>query len=212
MQEVQEETEEINACQEADTRKALCDVQRENGKEVDKYQMGEHEHISETQVLRQGMHGKRTNGSESKQRCPTQEGEEVYRPTVRSVCNTGEVAGSPQGQECEEQFKSKPDDSVCSLSHEMALGERQDGGVQGEEVLPLRHDNKPSSEGHVSEALPEVEEKPAFLWNDIEAQVGRTTTETENRASRLRALGNGQVPLQAAVAFSFLLEASETIK
>jgi len=43
-------------------------------------------------------------------------------------------------------------------------------------------------------------------WVQEEAQVGRTTTETENRASRLKALGNGQVPLQAAVAFSILWE------
>jgi len=41
-------------------------------------------------------------------------------------------------------------------------------------------------------------------WVQEEAQVGRTTTETENRANRLKALGNGQVPLQAATAFSIL--------
>jgi len=41
-------------------------------------------------------------------------------------------------------------------------------------------------------------------WVQEEAQVGRTTTEKENRANRLKALGNGQVPLQAATAFSIL--------
>jgi len=41
-------------------------------------------------------------------------------------------------------------------------------------------------------------------WVQEEAQVGRTTTETKNRANRLKALGNGQVPLQAATAFSIL--------
>jgi len=46
-------------------------------------------------------------------------------------------------------------------------------------------------------------------WVQEEAEVGRTTRETENRANRLKALGNGQVPLQAATAFSILLEMSE---
>jgi DNA (cytosine-5)-methyltransferase 1 len=46
-------------------------------------------------------------------------------------------------------------------------------------------------------------------WSSIEAQVGRTTEETQNRADKLKALGNGQVPLQAAVAFSVLWEMME---
>jgi len=41
-------------------------------------------------------------------------------------------------------------------------------------------------------------------WNDVEAQVGRVTDERKDRAARLKALGNGQVPLQAAVAFTYL--------
>jgi len=49
-------------------------------------------------------------------------------------------------------------------------------------------------------------------WVQEEAQVGRTTTATENRASRLKALGNGQVPLQAATAFSILWEMMEATK
>jgi DNA (cytosine-5)-methyltransferase 1 len=48
-------------------------------------------------------------------------------------------------------------------------------------------------------------------WNETEAQVGRVTNEKENRAARLKALGNGQVPLQAAVAFSMLWEIMETV-
>ena len=47
-------------------------------------------------------------------------------------------------------------------------------------------------------------------WVQEEAQVGRTTNETENRANRLKALGNGQVPLQAATAFSMLWQMMES--
>jgi len=46
-------------------------------------------------------------------------------------------------------------------------------------------------------------------WNDQEAQVGRVTDETQNRADKLKCLGNGQVPLQAAVAFSYLWKVME---
>lgn len=45
-------------------------------------------------------------------------------------------------------------------------------------------------------------------WVQEESQVGRTTSKTVNRADRLKALGNGQVPLQAAVAFTCLMELS----
>jgi len=41
-------------------------------------------------------------------------------------------------------------------------------------------------------------------WNETEAEVGRVTDERKDRAARLKALGNGQVPLQAAVAFTYL--------
>jgi len=49
-------------------------------------------------------------------------------------------------------------------------------------------------------------------WNEVEAQVGRITDETENRVSRLKCLGNGQVPLQAAVAFKILLSMAEVVR
>jgi len=46
-------------------------------------------------------------------------------------------------------------------------------------------------------------------WSEVEAQVGRVTNETEHRADKLKALGNAQVPLQAAAAFSILWKMME---
>jgi hypothetical protein len=46
-------------------------------------------------------------------------------------------------------------------------------------------------------------------WSGVETQVGRTTEEMQNRAGKLKALGNGQVPLQAATAFSILWQMME---
>ena len=44
------------------------------------------------------------------------------------------------------------------------------------------------------------------LWTPDEKGLPRITTTTENRASRLKAIGNAQVPLCAAVAFTMLKE------
>lgn len=43
-------------------------------------------------------------------------------------------------------------------------------------------------------------------WWEQEPNVGRVTAMNNNRAAQLKALGNGQVPLQAAVAYSILSE------
>jgi hypothetical protein len=43
-------------------------------------------------------------------------------------------------------------------------------------------------------------------WWSVEPDVGRTTLDNKDRASQLKALGNGQVPLQMAVAYSILEE------
>ena len=43
-------------------------------------------------------------------------------------------------------------------------------------------------------------------WWDIESDVGRVVNGVPNRIHRLKGLGNAQVPLQAAVAFSILMD------
>ena len=43
-------------------------------------------------------------------------------------------------------------------------------------------------------------------WWEVEPDVGRTTLDNKDRSSQLKALGNGQVPLQMAVAYSILEE------
>ena len=41
-------------------------------------------------------------------------------------------------------------------------------------------------------------------WWEVEPDIGRTTTESTNWTHKLKALGNGQVPLQAALAWKLL--------
>ena len=49
-------------------------------------------------------------------------------------------------------------------------------------------------------------------WSEVEAKVGRVIAGSRNRAARLKALGNGQVPLQAATAFSILWQMMEAVE
>jgi DNA (cytosine-5)-methyltransferase 1 len=62
-----------------------------------------------------------------------------------------------------------------------------------------------SSMGGVANDVPDN----MVRWNDVEAEVGRVTDESQNRADKLKALGNAQVPLQAATAFSILWKMME---
>ena len=41
-------------------------------------------------------------------------------------------------------------------------------------------------------------------WWEVEPEVGRAAIGVKDRVGKLKALGNGQVPLQAAVAYSIL--------
>jgi hypothetical protein len=49
-------------------------------------------------------------------------------------------------------------------------------------------------------------------WWEIEPNIGRTTNLSENRAAMLKCLGNGQVPLQAAIAWRLLMREMRTMK
>lgn len=51
-----------------------------------------------------------------------------------------------------------------------------------------------------------------WQWWQTESRVGRVVDGMAHRAYRLKALGNGQVPLQAATAFSILYEQYKTIR
>lgn len=55
------------------------------------------------------------------------------------------------------------------------------------------------------EAMPSVELSDKGWWT-TEPEIPRVANGVKNRAGRLKALGNGQVPLQAAMAFRMLEE------
>lgn len=72
-----------------------------------------------------------------------------------------------------------------------------------------------SSHGKGNQCTQRGESKPAYDgehgWWGTEPAVGRVANGVASRSHRLKALGNGQVPLQCAVAFTYLWElANET--
>jgi len=122
--------------------------------------------------------------SESAERLPSRETQE--HAELRSSCEHVANANKPHGKRNErtERGESQP------AEHEQFSGWQTKSSLGG-----MADDMAHRMDVHD--------------WVQEEAQVGRTTTETENRANRLKALGNGQVPLQAAVAFSILWEMME---
>lgn len=57
-----------------------------------------------------------------------------------------------------------------------------------------------------------VSHKKLQGWWEAEPDIGRTTGLSENRAAMLKCLGNGQVPLQAAIAWRLLMRDMGTMK
>lgn len=96
-------------------------------------------------------------------------------------------------------------------------------GQQGQGEHIHASDSQTDREGQASDALNERErpEREAITsicgmddvlasglvqsWWEVEPNVGRVTDENNNRAAQLKMLGNGQVPLQCAVAHSILI-------
>lgn len=94
-------------------------------------------------------------------------------------------------------------------------------GLQGQRqisggITTQQHDTGDNSERQAQSALGGMadglaSQLDAPTWWEIEPDIGRTTTDSTGRVAGLKMLGNGQVPLQAAVAFSMLFEILEGI-
>ena len=76
--------------------------------------------------------------------------------------------------------------------------QRQFGQLSGDESGQIKSGFRELDDGMATEFLQS--------WWEVEPNVGRVTDVTKDRAAQLKCLGNGQVPLQAAVAFSMLME------
>ncbi len=93
------------------------------------------------------------------------------------------------------------------------IGDERQGAAESEDVNPGRSTSRSSTEGfsrrHWRPAKPAMgrvaDGVAANLdWWSQEPDIGRVATGISNRTARLKMLGNGQVPLQAAAAWAML--------
>jgi len=88
-----------------------------------------------------------------------------------------------------------------------AVGDPDGKGLERQPRHELRQQERAQALGPVTEAglLPrEAEERGAVAWYEAEPDVGRVAYGVASRVDRLRALGNGQVPAVAALAWQLL--------
>ena len=127
---------------------------------------------------------------------------------------SGEVAHAdglrqPQPQGCERDQRGwvgYGSESICNThckGLEIGKGQRGDNGTQqqtaiGADWWELESDVGGLVDGLAHELVPG--------WWDCEPDIGRVATGVKNRVNQLKALGNGQVPLQAAAAWKILME------
>lgn len=72
-------------------------------------------------------------------------------------------------------------------------------GLQGREIAGDNGENRTQSRNEQLAGC-----GTGNQWNAVESDVGRVAHDVADRVGKLKALGNGQVPLQAAVAYSIL--------
>ena len=148
------------------------------------------------------------------------EGAEAPEGSLRNVRIAEPQAGSPQGQEPSEQHAGEHSDPVRELPHETALG----GGERSPSEVPaeLRCLWEGNNAGAVRYTQDEVqaaweratgEEKDWIrlallrgVWHSEWPGVPRVAVGISNRADRLKAIGNGQVPAAASLAWNTLYE------
>ena len=152
------------------------------------------------------------------------QGAEIPEGTLRNMRIGKPQAGAPQGQEHGQQFSGEHTDAMRKLPHEVALEGGE--GIQAEEVpAELRR----LWEGHYTgplrnaqDTIEEVWERATSeekdwirvaairgVWNSEWPGVPRVAVGISNRADRLKAIGNGQVPAAASLAWNTLYQRIE---
>jgi hypothetical protein len=97
-----------------------------------------------------------------------------------------------EGLQRSEFFRKQESKSICE--HFLAGDGRRNGWISAKSIL-----------GRVADDVAyRLDANQAFSWNEVESNVPRVANGIKHRIHRLKAIGNGQVPLQAAVAWKLL--------
>ncbi|MHB0965514.1 MAG: hypothetical protein ACYC36_03580 [Bellilinea sp.] len=196
----------------------LPTLQQTDEQEAIQRQGGGHGGIQAPEVLRQDVHGEGHDSGGGDAGRTQGAGGEISRGDVRGMRSGGAATDTPQRQQPREQFTRELNDALHCLPREMALGAREatssaKSEMQGRELPDtceaLRILPDPCDQGQEVRRPDGKEDQDksrmGIGWWEIEPDIGRVTDISKDRANRLKALGNGQVPLQAATAFSILM-------
>jgi hypothetical protein len=169
--------EKINAETQSIAGQDLRDMQKTVQQEGDaKRSIAGREAVSPSGTLQPDM---REHEEELNEARILMEGSEAPERIVRSMRIQEASTGSPHRSGQDEQHAGQRPDAMQALPRLLA------------------HNSESNRE--------ENSRQDAFVgWWQVEPNVGRVTDITKNRAARLKALGNGQVPLQAALAWRIL--------
>lgn len=190
--------------------KGVCAMRRAADEEVLRQDTGGSNSILQKEVLQFGVHGacahvERADVSGASPAFSARQSRDMREVRV------GQDGGPPSHRrECREQSKSERDDAVPVLSHDLALGERENAAAKGA-VFCLRASSATSWD--VSEALVPLFEvwrsasnkEKARLFCAVGPSLERRLRQ-RNRAA-LRALGNAVVPHCACVIGKAIIEA-----
>jgi hypothetical protein len=134
---------------------------------------------------------------------------------MRDVRNREILTGAPYRPEPSQQLIEESYDIMRRVPYEMALRAREEqqeakGNVQmlrssGEALRALPDSRDQIQEARRSDGEENKNEiRMGLDWWAVEPDVGRTCGQMKGRAAQIKALGNAQVPIQAALAWMML--------
>lgn len=207
------------------TRSFLCQLRTKDGEESLYGEVGRHDNLPKAEVLQSELYGGSVyQGSTGEQDHSQTDGLGYDHLRTMQMPNIGK-AQHPSYRRGSQEFQQKKLDGIVQLlSHEMAL-ESWEEAAEREVGLHNMWDAAKRS-GVLSKALPTLqeiwrslsdEEKNILIlcafsgvnWSVDPADVGeipRVATGVKDRVNRIKALGNGQVPMCVATAWNLLTQ------
>ena len=197
--------------------KILCLLSEEVGTQTIQWEVGRFFYFYTQEVLRQGLLRKRSDKRGSGEECVTQEGKQVSWQELREMWNEEGIGNPSHRQGHQEQQEKQPNNSLCEVPHQMALGEWEVYAQKIKANLLSMWETMPYTSWDVRDSLSKskkiwesASDEETYKWylgcckRYIHWQESQQKTST--RRDELRLLGNGVIPAQAELAFKVLYE------
>lgn len=181
-------------------------LQRSDGKETIQREAGRYDVVSEKKILQSNLHGEGNDSRACDIGQPEEARGKIQGELLPDLQNENKPSCASHRQQSGEQHFGEFDDTLCVVSCEMALRTREIKSENTEKMCVLRQTfEEKRIVQYPCEQNVEARRSSDCSWYQVEPNVGRVTNGIKNRVDRLKSLGNGQVPLQAALAFQILM-------